>query len=202
LEYADPSEVTNAKGADAVAIDYTDFQPTSQTVLWEGSPSDLTSIAAAGRLTTAGYILTEDALKFASGVLSSREEQIPLWAVRDADVQQGLAQKARGVGDVRLALDQSNPFGQTSVLLKAIRDPRVVRDLIIRQANDVRKQWADHEHQRQLERAGAGAAHVVVGPTSTGGDDLLDRLSKLGEMKANGLLTDEEFAAAKAKLLG
>jgi hypothetical protein len=30
----------------------------------------------------------------------------------------------------------------------------------------------------------------------------VDELAKLAEMKQNGLLTDEEFAAAKAKLLG
>lgn len=33
-------------------------------------------------------------------------------------------------------------------------------------------------------------------------DDLAMQLSKLGEMKQAGLLTDDEFAAAKAKLLG
>lgn len=34
------------------------------------------------------------------------------------------------------------------------------------------------------------------------GDDLMDQLSKLADMKAAGLLDDAEFAAAKAKLLG
>ena len=33
------------------------------------------------------------------------------------------------------------------------------------------------------------------------GDDLAGQLEKLAEMKAKGLLSDEEFAAAKAKLL-
>lgn len=32
--------------------------------------------------------------------------------------------------------------------------------------------------------------------------DLMSQLTKLGEMKLSGLLTDEEFAAAKAQLLG
>lgn len=34
------------------------------------------------------------------------------------------------------------------------------------------------------------------------GDDMMTQLKQLGDMKASGLLTDDEFAAAKAKLLG
>jgi len=33
------------------------------------------------------------------------------------------------------------------------------------------------------------------------GDDLMDKLTQLSELKNAGVLTDEEFAAAKAKLL-
>ena len=34
------------------------------------------------------------------------------------------------------------------------------------------------------------------------GVDAMERLQQLGDMNAQGLLTDDEFAAAKAKLLG
>ncbi len=34
------------------------------------------------------------------------------------------------------------------------------------------------------------------------GDDLMDQLERLADLKAEGMLSDEEFAAAKAKLLG
>ena len=43
-----------------------------------------------------------------------------------------------------------------------------------------------------------GKTHVSA---SSAGDDLAGQLEKLAEMKAKGLLSDEEFAAAKAKLL-
>ena len=36
----------------------------------------------------------------------------------------------------------------------------------------------------------------------SGTDDMIAQLQKLGELHANGILTDEEFAAQKAKLLG
>ena len=35
-----------------------------------------------------------------------------------------------------------------------------------------------------------------------GGNDMMAELERLGQLKANGILTDEEFAAAKAKILG
>jgi hypothetical protein len=38
-------------------------------------------------------------------------------------------------------------------------------------------------------------------PAQDAGDDMLDRLQKLGELKASGVLTEEEFAAQKAKIL-
>ncbi|HEY2299861.1 MAG TPA: SHOCT domain-containing protein [Jatrophihabitans sp.] len=45
--------------------------------------------------------------------------------------------------------------------------------------------------QRQTDRAQAGA----------GGGDLTAELDKLASLKASGALTDQEFSAAKAKLL-
>lgn len=39
-------------------------------------------------------------------------------------------------------------------------------------------------------------------PASAAGGDTIAELEKLGQLKQSGLLTDAEFAAAKAKLLG
>jgi len=45
------------------------------------------------------------------------------------------------------------------------------------------------------------AARVEDTPTGSGGD-LADQVARLGELHRGGVLTDEEFAAAKRKLLG
>ena len=39
-------------------------------------------------------------------------------------------------------------------------------------------------------------------PSAAMGDDLLAALAKLGQMKSSGFLTDAEFSAAKAMVLG
>jgi hypothetical protein len=45
------------------------------------------------------------------------------------------------------------------------------------------------------------AAPAPAPAAPAGGGDLMDELSKLADLKAAGVLTDEEFSAAKAKLL-
>lgn len=41
----------------------------------------------------------------------------------------------------------------------------------------------------------------VAAPAAAPAPDLMEQLTKLGEMKGAGLLSDEEFTAAKARLL-
>ena len=47
--------------------------------------------------------------------------------------------------------------------------------------------------------AAAPAAPAATAPSST--EDLVAKITQLGELKSAGLLTEEEFAAQKAKLL-
>jgi hypothetical protein len=61
--------------------------------------------------------------------------------------------------------------------------------------------------RRQGERwAEQEAAHPQAAPApaapAAGGSSTIDQLKELGELKAQGILTEEEFAAQKAKLLG
>lgn len=76
------------------------------------------------------------------------------------------------------------------------------------------KQQAAYEQQAQqaqlaelqAQQAAAAAAPPPPPPPAAaapaaGGTDLMAELQQLGDMKAAGLLTDDEFAAAKAKLL-
>ncbi|MFE7845660.1 SHOCT domain-containing protein [Microbacterium sp. NPDC057407] len=47
----------------------------------------------------------------------------------------------------------------------------------------------------------AQAAQAPAAPAAGGGNDLMAQLQQLGTLHAQGILSDEEFAAAKAKLL-
>jgi hypothetical protein len=192
-----------------------EMQPSSQTVLWSGSPSDLASAATGGRITRAAYSLTEDAVLFEAGVMTTRAETIPLHAVMDVDLNQSMTQKARGVADLTLRIDPraAAQYGQRSLVLRSIKDARTVKDLITRQANTVRAYWNNHAHERALEQQRAGASQFgalqqpqqpapIPTQAATASDvDLMSKLKELAEMKSAGTLTDDEFTAAKAQLL-
>jgi hypothetical protein len=62
-----------------------------------------------------------------------------------------------------------------------------------RQAN----RWAEPEAPQQPQAAPPPPAPAAPAAAST-----IDQLKELGELKSQGVLTEEEFAAQKAKLLG
>jgi len=57
------------------------------------------------------------------------------------------------------------------------------------------ERWAEQEAPEQPVAPAAPTAEPV------GGQSTIDQLKELGELKQQGILTDEEFAAQKAKLL-
>ena len=61
--------------------------------------------------------------------------------------------------------------------------------------------WAAQEQPTGLPGAGVRAAAAGVRAARRRGDDMMEQLEKLGELRAKGILTEEEFAAQKAKLL-
>lgn len=62
-----------------------------------------------------------------------------------------------------------------------------------RQAN----RWANQEQQSYYEQQAPPQAPAPAPPP-----DPIARLKELGELHSQGILTDEEFAAQKAKILG
>jgi Short C-terminal domain len=65
-------------------------------------------------------------------------------------------------------------------------------------AKDQQQADAQDEEQQQDDQQ-EDAPQPAAAPA---GDDMLTQLQKLGELKTAGVLTDEEFAAQKAKILG
>jgi len=59
------------------------------------------------------------------------------------------------------------------------------------------QRWAQQEEAQQAPPAPVAAAPAA--PASS--ESMIDQLKELGELKAQGILTEEEFAAQKAKLL-
>ncbi|WP_106815471.1 SHOCT domain-containing protein [Microbacterium timonense] len=67
------------------------------------------------------------------------------------------------------------------------------------QAYEMQQQQA--AMQQAAQQAAAQQAAAQPAAPAGGGNDLMAQLSQLGQLHAQGILSDDEFAAAKAKLL-
>jgi len=65
-----------------------------------------------------------------------------------------------------------------------------------------RKEEEQYEEQQAEMAAQAPPPPAAPAPAAGGESSVIDQLKELGELKAQGILTEEEFAAQKANLLG
>lgn len=179
---------------------------TDADAIWTAVGKPLTGIGA-GR-----YKLTAEYLIFEVGTLSSRGQQIRTREIFDVDSSQTMSQKARGIGSITLWARRTS--GDEKVTLADIPNFREGVNLINRVSDEAR-----HSHQLRertshstVSYGGQGPSHIPVtsapvtaapqAASSSTGADLNAELERLANFKAQGILTDEEFTAAKRKLLG
>jgi Short C-terminal domain len=70
-----------------------------------------------------------------------------------------------------------------------------------READDARRQLQEVQERDRVAAAVARERSAAVPAAPSGVDHLYAQLTKLGELRQAGLLTDEEFATQKARLL-
>ena len=81
------------------------------------------------------YMLSEDRLFISVGFLNIRDDEILLYRVRDIDTQRSLWQRLFGVGTVTvISSDQTMP----QLVLKNVKDPVFVKELIHKQVEDMK----------------------------------------------------------------
>lgn len=86
--------------------------------------------------------------------------------------------------------------GTANATTNAMNRRRQTRD-------DGRQAYAREQEQERVaqEQQYAPPQPQYAPPAPDGGDDLIGKLQELAKLKDAGVLTDDEFAAAKAKLL-
>ena len=81
------------------------------------------------------YALSEDRLFISEGFLNIRDDEILLYRVRDIDTQRSLWQRIFGVGTVMVvSSDKTMP----TLVLKNVKDPVFVKELIHRQVEEMK----------------------------------------------------------------
>lgn len=63
------------------------------------------------------------------------------------------------------------------------------------------QRWAQQEAEAAPQQAPPAPAAPAPASAAPAGGSMIDQLKELGELKQQGILTEEEFAAQKAKLL-
>jgi hypothetical protein len=91
-------------------------------------------------------------------------------------------------------------------LLRGVARTAVIAGTATSVSNRVSKRqgerWAAQEQQQYEQQAPPPQAAPPAAAPAAGESSTIDQLKELGELKAQGILTEEEFAAQKAKLLG
>ena len=88
-------------------------------------------------LTFTRYFLSEDRLFLETGLLNLRQDEILLYRVRDIGLNITLGQRIFGVGSVKvISTDKSLP----ELVLKNIKQPREVKEMIHRQVEEAKAQ--------------------------------------------------------------
>jgi uncharacterized membrane protein YdbT with pleckstrin-like domain len=132
---------------------------------------------------TTNFVVTSDRLIYRHGVLAKHGIEIPLERVNNVLFSQRLLERMLGAGD--LVIESAGESGRQA--FSDVRKPSAVQNEIYRQI--------EANENRKFDRIGQG--HGGGGSSS-----VADELAKLDELRRNGILSEEEFAAQKARLLG
>jgi putative oligomerization/nucleic acid binding protein/uncharacterized protein DUF2510/PH (Pleckstrin Homology) domain-containing protein len=204
-------------------------QQAKRTEQWANDPNTLwfgeskNAATSAVGVSKARYRVTKDRVWIESGLLGSRTESVPLWAIKDMDVRIAAWQQGKDVGDVVLNLeDPSYGAGQDmfnvsgtiegttsgQVVLDNVESPYAVLDLLAPLISEARTKKTIERQSSYVHNMTPGAPFgapqppAAPPPPAAPQVDLVDQLRKLGELRDAGILTEDEFAAQKAKLLG
>jgi hypothetical protein len=87
-------------------------------------------------------------------------------------------------------------------LLRGVARTAVVAGTATAVSNRVSKRQGERWAQQEAEQYRQAPPPAPAQAAPSGEASTIDQLKELGELKAQGVLTEEEFAAQKAKLLG
>jgi len=126
---------------------------------------------------TSNFVLTSDRVIHREGFIAKRSMEIPLEKINDVRFHQSVFERVIGAGD--LILESAGEFGRN--VFSDIRNPEHVQKTIYQQG--------ELNQQREMRpRASAPSATT--------------ELERLADLRARGVLTEEEFQAQKRKILG
>jgi membrane protein YdbS with pleckstrin-like domain len=137
------------------------------------------------RWMTTLHVITNERLIYRAGFIAKSGTEIPLEVIQNVAFNQTIIERVFGTGD--LMIESAGTHGQTRY--RDIPNPEGVQSLIYR--------------MREARISDVESGHAVRGGRGTVPNELTaSQLEKLSRLHDEGKLTDSEFEAEKAKLLG
>lgn len=126
------------------------------------------------------FVVTTDRCIYREGIVSKRGVEIPLERINTVFFNQSVVDRMIGAGT--LTIESAGENGVQT--FEDVRDPIGVQQVLYQQMED--------NENRKFDRVRAPAQQVSVA----------DEIAKLAALHEQGHLSEEEFAAQKARLLG
>ena len=139
---------------------------------------------------TSYFVVTSDRIIHREGWIAKHSMEIPLEAINDVRFRQTVFERMIGAGT--LIVQSASESGREE--FRAIRKPEAVQKTIYHQGE---------LNQKRMFQPAAPAAAVPQAPaTPPTAPSTVTELERLADLRARGVLTEEEFQAQKAKILG
>src|SRR3954447_17875409 len=144
------------------------------------------------RWLTSNFAVTSERVIHREGFIAKRSMEIPLEAINDVRFEQGIWDRIVGAGTLRIS--SASEFGTSS--FTHIRHPEEVQKTIYHQGEMNKKRM-----YRGDDVSAATPTTSSVPLTSAGVPSTTTELERLAKLRADGVLTEEEFQSQKAKIL-
>jgi uncharacterized membrane protein YdbT with pleckstrin-like domain len=128
---------------------------------------------------TSHFVVTSDRIIHRRGFIAKYSMEVPLEAINDVRFEQGVIDRIIGAGT--LVVQSASEAGRQ--VFDHIRKPEEVQKTIYHQG--------ELNQQRMMGGRAAGSSHSSA-----------SELERLADLRARGVLTEEEFQAQKRRLLG
>ncbi len=141
---------------------------------------------------TTKFAITTERVAYQSGIIRRRGVSIPLNRINNVNFNQTMI--ARMLDNGVVIIESAGETGDS--VFENIPEPEKVRALIFKQV--------EADEQRDSDRDAAALAKALrdqAPPAATGGPSVPERLKQLDDLRAQGLVTDEEYASKRQAII-
>jgi uncharacterized membrane protein YdbT with pleckstrin-like domain len=145
---------------------------------------------------TSHFVLTSDRLIYLHGVVARSGTEIPLDKVNTVFFRQSIFERIFGLGSIKV--ESASETGSTN--FDFIRKPSKVQNAIYHQIEANQHRDIDRMASAVGDAARQGTAEAQAPPPAA--MSVPEQIEKLDELRARGVISEEEFQQKKSELLG